>query len=339
MSPWDGSRWFTATPKQAPPEHGIKVKQAGTTWWGQRWIEALQRLLRGDEGRLARGRSYARAGRTHDLVVQGGAVSALVTGSRLEPYRVTLELSRLSDAEWSQAIHAMAEKAQFSAELLAGEMPREIDTVFHGGLFPQRRAELVTACSCPDHGDPCKHIAATHYVLGEALDRDPFLLFELRGRSKAQVLDELRTARSADAATAAETTPGRKRPSKKAKLRNDPMPSATTATEIPSVELRDLPASDYDRAPEALPTLQFCFEAPLNSGAVLRQLGLPAAWDASASPVEALSPLVRRAAEAARRIALTEPPSPTTEPEARQTEPAATARAKKSSTLRKSRNT
>src|SRR6185503_13205308 len=53
-----------------------------------------------------------------------------------------------------------------------------------------------TSCSCPDWGDPCKHVAATHYVLGEALDRDPFLLFELRGRTKRQVMDALRAARS-----------------------------------------------------------------------------------------------------------------------------------------------
>jgi uncharacterized Zn finger protein len=92
----------------------------------------------------------------------------------------------------------MAAQAKFSAALLAGEMPQEIDAVFHAAgasLFPKQRAELKANCSCPDDGDPCKHVAATHYVLGEALDRDPFLLFELRGRSKSQVLDALRAAR------------------------------------------------------------------------------------------------------------------------------------------------
>jgi uncharacterized Zn finger protein len=77
-------------------------------------------------------------------------------------------------------------------------MPQAIDEVFVAAgvsLFPKQRADLETSCSCPDWGDPCKHVAATHYVLGEALDRDPFLLFELRGRTKDQVLDALRAAR------------------------------------------------------------------------------------------------------------------------------------------------
>ena len=47
-------------------------------------------------------------------------------------------------------------------------------------------------CTCPDQANPCKHLAATAYVLAEKLDRDPYLLFLLRGRSAAQVEEELR---------------------------------------------------------------------------------------------------------------------------------------------------
>src|SRR5204863_9476994 len=94
----------------------------------------------------------------------------------------------------------MAARAQFAAELLDGRMPEQIDEVFRAcevSLFPETRDDCVTDCSCPDWGDPCKHVAATHYVLGEALDRDPFLLFELRGKAKGQVLAGIRAARAA----------------------------------------------------------------------------------------------------------------------------------------------
>ena len=66
------------------------MKKAGTTWWGQRWIEALEHVLFGDSARLARGRTYARAGRTHDLVVSRGKITAKVTGSRATPYAITI---------------------------------------------------------------------------------------------------------------------------------------------------------------------------------------------------------------------------------------------------------
>jgi len=306
MRRWRGSGWYTAGPKMPPPERGIKMTKAGTTWWGLRWIEALENVLGGDSARLARGRTYARAGRTHDLVVEGGKVTANVTGSRATPYEITIELGRLPDATWKKAIIGMAEKAQFAAELLAGQMPKEIDEAFRAAgasLFPERRADLATACSCPDWGDPCKHVAATHYVLGEALDRDPFLLFELRGRTKAQVLDALRIARGGEQAPVAK---------KGQPTKGNARRSVEAVSEVPQVTMGRLEPAAYDRVRQALPALHFSFDAPLTQGAVLRQLGVPAAWSADTSPEDTLSPLIRRAAEAARRIAMAEPDEPIT---------------------------
>ncbi|MGZ8708897.1 MAG: SWIM zinc finger family protein, partial [Thermoanaerobaculia bacterium] len=51
-------------------------------------------------------------------------------------------------------------------------------------LFPARQSELTTDCSCPDWSNPCKHIAAVYYLLGEEFDRDPFLLLHVRGISR-----------------------------------------------------------------------------------------------------------------------------------------------------------
>jgi uncharacterized Zn finger protein len=302
MTPWGRGSWYTPAPKKPPPAHGIKMHKAGATWWGQRWIDALQNVLRGDSARLARGRTYARAGRTHDLVVKAGKVTAKVTGSRATPYKITIEIAQLTNPMWQKAIDAMAAKAQFSAELLAGQMPKEIDEVFlaaGASLFPRTREELVTSCSCPDWGDPCKHVAATHYVLGEALDRDPFLLFELRGRTKATVLDALRAARGSNGSAVSKASSVR--------AATKSVDAALTAPEVPKVVLGKIKAVDYDKAREALPALNFSFDAPVTHGAVLRQLGVPAAWSGQSSPADTLTPLVRAAAETARRIAMAEP--------------------------------
>jgi uncharacterized Zn finger protein len=303
--------WYESAPKKPPPERGIRMKKAGTTWWGKRWIEALEGVLSGDSARLARGRTYARAGRTHDLVVKGGKITAKVTGSRSAPYKITIELAELSATTWTKAIDGLAKKAQFSAELLAGQMPQAVDEVFveEGvSLFPRQRADLKTSCSCPDWGDPCKHVAATHYVLGEALDRDPFLLFELRGRTKEQVLDALRAARGivSDAPT--------KKTSKSKSTTTDTLP------EIATVKLGKLKAAEYDQPREPLPALHFNFDEPVAHGALLRQLGAPTTWEGEANPADVLAPLVRAAAETARRIALAEPS------DASETSPPTTAR-------------
>jgi uncharacterized Zn finger protein len=311
------NRWDVFVPiKRPPPAHGIKLNKAGTTWWGQRWIEALESVLRGQAGRLSRGRTYARAGRTHDLVIAGGKISAKVTGSRDTPYDVSLELSAFDAQTWDQAIAGMAARAQFAAELLGGRMPEAIDEVFGAAgrsLFPQKKAELYTHCSCPDNGDPCKHIAATHYLLGEALDRDPFLLFELRGRTKTEVLSALREARAAGSA----------KPSRSKKpVRPSERVAAPALPETPAVSLGRVRPEEFDAPRTSLPALHFSFEAPDHHGAVLRQLGAPAAWSGEQSPAEVLAPVVRAAAEIARRIALAEAPGetgPSAEPAAEMT--------------------
>ncbi|MCG5052223.1 MAG: SWIM zinc finger family protein [Myxococcales bacterium] len=311
MSRWNRFGWYEPAPKKPPPARGIRMKKAGTTWWGQRWIEALEKVLSGDANRLARGRTYARAGRTHDLVIKGGKVTAKVTGSRATPYKITIELAQLGAPAWKKAIDGLAKKAQFAAELLAGQMPQAIDEVFvEAGmsLFPKRRDDLETSCSCPDWGDPCKHVAATHYVLGEALDRDPFLLFELRGRSKDQVLDALRAARGGNSEAATKT-----------RGKSKAAPETATA-EVPTVKLGKLKAGEYDKPRAPLPTLHFRFDEPVAHGAVLRQLGAPTAWEADASPADLLAPFVRAAAEAARRIALAEPVEPSPSPAKRKSQ-------------------
>jgi uncharacterized Zn finger protein len=273
--------------KRPPPAHGIKIARTGTTWWGARWIEALEKLGANYASRLARGKTYARTGRTHDFVVGPGGATAQVTGSRDTPYVVRIALAELDDATWTRAVAAMAAEARFAAELLAGEMPRSIDEAFRAAgssLFPAKEADLTTSCSCPDWANPCKHVAATHYVLGDALDRDPFLLFELRGRSRAEVLEALRDLRSTQA---------------KAKAKRTAEPA-----EPPTESFRKVKPEIWDAWRTAPPDLVLSMAPPATSGALLRQLGKPASWRAAQTPADLLAETVRAASERARRIAL-----------------------------------
>lgn len=180
-------------------------------WWARRWMEALEQL--GLANRLERGRRYARAGRVLRLDVVPGRVHAEVQGSRYDAYRVTLRLKTLTRTQWETAIGTLASQALFAAKLLAGEMPPNIEDAFRSvglSLFPVDRGDLETECSCPDAANPCKHVAAVHYVLAEQLDQDPFLLFRLRGRDRETMLEALRARRAAQAvgrSTGPEKTP------------------------------------------------------------------------------------------------------------------------------------
>jgi uncharacterized Zn finger protein len=164
-----------------------------SSWWAQRWIRLLERF--GWSARLNRGRSYARHGNVLDLDVQSGLVRAKVQGSRKQPYRVEIGLKPLSQADWDRVFAQLRKKAIYAARLLSGEMPRDIEEIFKAAevpLFPRSGEDLVMSCTCPDWASPCKHVAAAYYVLGSEFDRDPFLLFDLRGKSKEQVMASLR---------------------------------------------------------------------------------------------------------------------------------------------------
>jgi uncharacterized Zn finger protein len=190
--PWDRDDWYPPSKPRAVRggiRAGSKRGRFGETWWAARWIAVLESFDIG--ARLQRGRSYARHGQVLSIDIEKGVVSARVQGSRRAPYKVAVTIGQLKPAEWRRVTDRIAGQAIFAAKLLAGEMPQDIEEAFTTAgvsLFPEKSRELVTACSCPDWSNPCKHVAAVYYLLGEEFDRDPFLLFRLRGLEREELM-------------------------------------------------------------------------------------------------------------------------------------------------------
>src|ERR1019366_3244850 len=93
---WDG--WPPARPRRV--EGGIKGRSkrgaSGEQWWSRRFISVLESY--GMSGRLARGRSSARAGQVLDFELSQGKVTAPVQGSRGRPYQVRIGVLPLTTA-------------------------------------------------------------------------------------------------------------------------------------------------------------------------------------------------------------------------------------------------
>lgn len=197
---WDDYHPFYEPSRPLPVEGGMQARSRrgaiGETWWSRRFIELLESF--GVGSRLKRGRTYARAGQVIELDVEHGVVLAKVQGSRYSPYRVRIRFKALSEAQWRRAEKAMAAQALPLAKLLAGEMPRDIEEILAAcklALFPRSASELTATCTCPDWENPCKHIAATYYILAERFDEDPFLIFTWRGRDQHALVESLRKRR------------------------------------------------------------------------------------------------------------------------------------------------
>jgi len=175
------------------------MAQLSRTWWGQRFMQALEQFT--DPGRLGRGRSYARNDRILSHTLKKGVVSARIEGN-INPYfgvyetpiyTTTIQLTPIPLTKWQAIIQRIASKASLVSQLLLQQMPENIDqdcAKLGAPLLP-RRDSFKTRCSCPDYANPCKHVAGLCYFLAKQLDRDPLLLFELRGLEREQLQQEL----------------------------------------------------------------------------------------------------------------------------------------------------
>jgi len=259
----------------------------GQTWWARRWIAVLERLELG--GRLARGRSYARRGQVLDVAVGQGRVTARVQGSRPEPYAVSLEARTLSPSEWRRAAAALGREARFAASLLAGHMPDDVEDAFRAAglsLFPERRADLRTACSCPDASNPCKHIAAVYYLLGEEFDRDPFLVFRLRGVDREELVALVGASPPARARAEASEAPAA-----------EPLPASTDA---------------FWRGSDPPEDLLGRVEPPSVTAALLGRLGPFPFWRGREPLFKALTPVYQAASTRALDVLVETSPTPET---------------------------
>lgn len=247
-------------------------------WWASRWIAVLESL--GLASRLERGRRYARSGRVLRLDLEPGRVEALVQGSRYEPYRVRLRMKKLTERQWQKATEALASQALFAAKLLAGEMPENIEEAFVAvglTLFPASQSDLQATCSCPDAANPCKHIAAVHFLLADQFDQDPFLLLKLRGRGRDLLLKDLRARRAAEATG------------------SSPVPEKAG----PLNEVMD----HFWEAGDELDSVLVSVGPPAVSASLLKRLGVPSFWKPHPEIRGALERLYAKVTERAMALA------------------------------------
>ena len=166
----------------------IAGRKIATTFWGEAWCKNLE-AYSDYSNRLPRGRTYVRNGSVIDLQIEVGRVRALVSG--LEIYEVDIEIEPLAKKRWTDIKSRCAGQIDSLIELLRGSISKgvmEIVTCKGEGLFPSPR-EISLSCSCPDWATMCKHVAATLYGVGARLDREPELLFTLRGVDPAEMVE------------------------------------------------------------------------------------------------------------------------------------------------------
>ncbi len=168
--------------------------------WGKRWVKAI--LEFGRPYRMQRGVRYAQEERIDNLTISSGMIFATVQGTAPTPYRTKILFDPIPEEQWEVIIDALSSKAYYTIQLLSGQLPPDITSIFEKHnipLFPAPTKEFPATCSCPDYTQNkslCKHVMATVLYVARVIDFDPFLLFKLRGKGKEDMLQELQKARS-----------------------------------------------------------------------------------------------------------------------------------------------
>ncbi|RYZ63631.1 MAG: hypothetical protein EOP08_10575, partial [Proteobacteria bacterium] len=192
----------------------FRARNQLTSWWARRWLESLSLLAPRRSGSndwystwrapnpREDGFTLARTGSVFDATLVGTMARARVVERRYHnapEANCSITLTAFDDTTWAQLVAALGARSQVEAALLSGELPLQVESLVataRVSLFPRQASELTTSCDGRYCEKPlCQHVAALHYVLGDMLERDPFVLFELRGRPRARLLAELRAHR------------------------------------------------------------------------------------------------------------------------------------------------
>lgn len=258
---------------------------ASSTWWVHRWTKFMQQLGVATDPTALRGLRVKR------LEVQPGLLQAQVVERDHGVTQVEVRFPTLTDAQWETITDALSSQALFVAQLLAGNMPAEIEQVFTAAgswLLPTTAAEVEQLCTpaggaaMPADG-ACRPLIAAYLQLGEMVSEDPWLLLRLRGRDREQVLAALQEKRNREAqALTPPSTPLPEQPAAEPAFYTPPL--HTAQAEAAAVVQLDARIADFWGRRKVLEDIHHHLVQPAVELALLRRLGpINATADGSAA--------------------------------------------------------
>lgn len=275
-------------------------------WWVRRWAKFMQQLG------VAMDPATLRSLRVKRLEVQPGLLQAQVVERDSGVTLVEVRFPTLTDAQWESIIDALGSQAIFVAQLLAGNMPAEIEQVFIDAgswLLPATAAAVDQFCT-PVGGEPtpadsaCRPLVAAYMQLGEMVTEDPWLLLRLRGRDREQVLAALQEKRNREVQMqATQSTLLPEQPTAEPAFYTPPLHNAQT--EAAAVAQLDARIADFWGRRKVLEDVHHHLVQPAVELALLRRLGPINATDDGSAAYAQLQTVYHRVTRRAWDMAFT----------------------------------
>jgi uncharacterized Zn finger protein len=176
-----------------------------STWWGRALVRSFEELTV-EAGDLVTARALARSGRLGAIVVLEAMASAVVDPASTHPLMAQVKVDRLDASGWTTFAKEAARESGFAAALEAGHLPAELVEYADeaGAEVLPGPGDIDTACECDTWAQPCVHALALLYQLARQVDRDPYVLLLLRGRTREALLAEVSALASSGAAPGVE---------------------------------------------------------------------------------------------------------------------------------------
>lgn len=162
--------------------------------WSSVWQSAMRAAF-GEVKELEAGERLARrGGLPHPEVAPGSMILRDPEGG----WVAQLGLRQLDDEQWETLLHTLATDPRSVAAVLTGDLPIELHTravALGCSLTPEKR-DLGLDCNCHDWHEPCRHIGALVALVTDLVANDPWLLVMLRGRTRDQIVQRVRSDRA-----------------------------------------------------------------------------------------------------------------------------------------------
>ena len=134
-----------------------------------------------------------------DFFIQPGKVSARIEEETAQAHRVEISFDKLSEETWEKILVDLSKNAYFIASLLAGKLPVEIQSLFdsyNASLCPSSLNDINITFDYNEITKMLPCVCALVFRLCEKLDKDPFIIFLLRGKGRDEILSRIHKYRS-----------------------------------------------------------------------------------------------------------------------------------------------
>ncbi len=268
-------------------------------WWSRRWRQWLA-----ERGIAAQAHAPGKGARIKRLEALPGRVSATLQPQAGDPCTVEIGIPTWTEDEWARALETLGHQALYTAHLLAGDLPPDLERgLAQAGvsLLPAPQEEIEQSCSCCARTNaPCEHVTAVYLALGDMLVDDPWLLLRLRGRDQQQVLRSLRMRRERDG----EKTNGRSTPVQPdTALAPGERQGATALGAAEAPESLEADVARFWGSARAQEEFRPFIVAPAVELALLRRLGSPSFTTSNTDVYDTLAAIYRRVSREALALA------------------------------------